>query len=180
MGDLLRALSLLTVLPVRAPVGRFRPAGSRYGGLPAGRRTHRPAGGAAGGRSRRGRLPPLLAATLTLAGWAALTGLLHLDGWSDCCDALLAPLERQRRLEIMKDPRLGSFGVAGLALLLLVKLAALEGVLAATGAPLVRLAPVVAIPALARWGVVIAAASFPSARPGGMGDAFRRGRGGAR
>ena len=46
----------------------------------------------------------------------------------DCCDALFVPVSRERRLEIMKDPRLGGFGAAGLILLLLVKLAALHGV----------------------------------------------------
>ena len=64
----------------------------------------------------------LLAAALVLVVWAALTGALHLDGWADCCDALFVPVDRARSLEIMKDPRVGGFGVVGLMLLLLVKL----------------------------------------------------------
>ncbi|MGQ9768393.1 MAG: adenosylcobinamide-GDP ribazoletransferase, partial [Anaerolineae bacterium] len=80
---------------------------------------------------------------------------------------------RERRLEIMKDPRLGGFGAAGLSLLLLIKLAALDGVLRSP-----RMLPaLIAIPALARWAAVIAAKAYPSARPGGMGDTFRRGLG---
>jgi adenosylcobinamide-GDP ribazoletransferase len=66
-------------------------------------------------------LSPLLAAALILATWAFLTGGLHLDGWADCCDALPATVTRERRLEILHDPRLGSFGGLGLMLLLLVK-----------------------------------------------------------
>ncbi len=138
MGDLLRALSLLTALPVRARWDESVQPGRAMAVYPlAGALIGLVVALLAAGVGAVS--PALLAAALTLAGWAAVTGLLHLDGWSDCCDGLLAPLERTRRLEIMKDPRLGSFGVAGLALLLLVKLAALEGVLAATGAPLARL-----------------------------------------
>ena len=43
--------------------------------------------------------PPGVAAALLLVAWVALTGALHLDGFVDCCDALLAPVPRQRRLE---------------------------------------------------------------------------------
>jgi len=65
----------------------------------------------------------------------------------------------------------GGFGVVGLLLLLAVKWAALAWVLTTSHS----LLALVAVPALARWTVVIAARSFPSARPGGMGDAFRQG-----
>jgi adenosylcobinamide-GDP ribazoletransferase len=120
-----------------------------------------------------GETAPLLPAALLLTLWAGLTGALHLDGWADCCDALFVPVSRERRLEIMKDPRLGGFGAAGLILLLLVKLAALQGITGNVAAfPFL-----IAIPALARWAAVIAAKAYPPARPGGMGDYFRRGLG---
>jgi adenosylcobinamide-GDP ribazoletransferase len=175
MNDFLRAIALLTILPVQpaddgAPPGRmmafFPLVGALIGAVLAGLAwLLRLADLAA--------VAPLLPAALLLAAWAAVTGALHLDGWSDCCDALFVPVSRARRLEIMKDPRLGGFGAAGLLLLLLVKLAALQG-LAASPAGLPAL---VAIPALARWAAVIAARAYPSARPGGMGDYFRRGLG---
>lgn len=176
MSDFLRALGLLTILPVRLPEderglpGRamaFYPlVGVLIGGLLV---------GAAWLLERAGlaRAAPLLPSALLLVVWAVLTGALHLDGWADCCDALFVPVGRERRLEIMKDPRLGGFGVAGLILLLMVKLAALQGSLARPDA----LWALVAIPTVARWAVVIAAAAYPSARPGGMGDYFRRGLG---
>ena len=109
-----------------------------------------------------------------LVVWTVLTGALHLDGWADCCDGLFVPVDRARRLEIMKDPRVGGFGVVGLTLLLLVKWAALGYVLTTSQA----LLALVAVPALARWAAVVGARSFASARPGGMGDVFRRGLGG--
>ena len=192
MGDFLRALSLLTRLPVRArwddddvlpgrAMAAYPLVGALIGTLLVGLswllttgigRLQELAGGSGTG------LSPLLAAALVLVAWAALTGMLHLDGWADCCDALVAPLSRERRLEVMKDPRLGSFGGTGLILLLIVKLAAVAEVLAPTaGRPLAALLPLLIVPVLGRWAVVIAAASFPLARPDGMGASFRRGLG---
>ncbi len=113
-------------------------------------------------------LPPLLTAALILAAWAFLTGGLHLDGWADCCDALPATVTRERRLEILKDPRLGSFGGAGLMLLLMVKFAAIASLPHASAA-------LVLAPALGRWAIVNVAATFPLARPDGMAAHFRAG-----
>jgi adenosylcobinamide-GDP ribazoletransferase len=112
--------------------------------------------------------PPLLAGILTLVTWVALTGGLHLDGLADCCDGLLASTTVQCRLEIMKDPHLGAFGVIGLILVLLLK-----------GATLVTLTPATSLgillaASLARWSI-LPAGLFPLARPGGMGADFASG-----
>jgi adenosylcobinamide-GDP ribazoletransferase len=191
MGDFRRALSLLTRLPVRArwdddvlpgrAMAAYPLVGAVIGVMLAGLawlltigvgQLHARAGGSNAG------LSPLLTAALILVAWAAITGMLHLDGWADCCDALVTPLSRERRLEVMKDPRLGSFGGAGLILLLIVKLAAVAEVLAPTvNRPLAGLLPLLVVPVLGRWAVVIAAASFPLARPDGMGASFGRGLG---
>ena len=81
----------------------------------------------------------------------------------------------------MKDPRLGSFGGAGLILLLLVKLAAsATEVLAPTGGrPLAALLPLLIIPRPGPSGLSLTRRwpSFPLARPDGMGAGFRRGLG---
>jgi adenosylcobinamide-GDP ribazoletransferase len=47
-----------------------------------------------------------------------LTGGLHLDGWIDCSDAYFSYRDKEKRLEIMKDPRVGAFGVLSLLFLL--------------------------------------------------------------
>ncbi|MGC1382030.1 MAG: adenosylcobinamide-GDP ribazoletransferase, partial [Candidatus Baltobacteraceae bacterium] len=55
-----------------------------------------------------------------VVAWAAsivLTGAIHVDGFLDSCDALFATVTPQRRLEILKDPRHGTFAVAGMAML---------------------------------------------------------------
>jgi len=72
-------------------------------------------------------LPPLPLAGVMVLLWAASTRFLHLDGVADTADALVHTTSRERALEIMKDTRLGSFGVAAICGLLLVKFAALAG-----------------------------------------------------
>jgi len=112
--------------------------------------------------------PLWLAGALLVAAWVVMTGALHLDGWADCCDALFAPVSRERRLEIIKDPRLGSFGGAGLVLLLLTKFAAVVSLPQASAALMLA-------PTLGRWAMVNVAAAFPLARPDGMAAHFRAG-----
>ena len=109
--------------------------------------------------------PPWVASILTLIVWVLLTGGLHLDGLADCCDGLLASTSVERRLEVMKDPHLGAFGVIGLILVLILKAAAL------TSAP----NPGILLAAsLARW-CILPAALIPLARPSGMGADFAAG-----
>ena len=114
-------------------------------------------------------LAPLASAALALALGLALTGALHEDGLADCADGFGGGADRARRLEIMRDSRLGTFGVAALALLLIGKaglLAELEGwravaVCAAAGA--VSRAP---LAAMLRWA--------PQARADGLAAATGR------
>jgi adenosylcobinamide-GDP ribazoletransferase len=81
---------------------------------------------------------------------------------------LLVSAAPARRLEIMKDPHVGAFGVSGLTLILLLKAAALAALSSAT-TPAILLAAT-----LARW-CILPAAIVPAARPGGMGADFASG-----
>lgn len=47
-----------------------------------------------------------------------ITGGIHLDGWMDASDAFFSYRDQQKRLEIMKDPRIGAFGVLSVIVLL--------------------------------------------------------------
>jgi adenosylcobinamide-GDP ribazoletransferase len=105
---------------------------------------------------------------LLLAVPALLTGMLHLDGFADCCDALLGVRSPERRLEILRDSRVGAYGVVGIALLLLARFAALG---ALNAGPLRELALILA-PLLGRWAIVYAVARYPYARASGAGAAF--------
>lgn len=131
---------------------------------------------------------PLLAGALLVSLWAALTGGLHLDGLADCGDGLLAATTRERRLDIMRDPRLGSFGGLSLILFLLLKILAvaelaylphqlglgLPAPLAPDAAVVPAIVPLVVAAVTARW-LILLAALQPAARPGGLGAAFAAG-----
>ncbi len=72
-------------------------------------------------------LPPLVAVLLAVAAGIVATGAFHEDGFADCCDGLGGADSRERALEIMRDSRLGTYGAAGLGLILALKVAALAG-----------------------------------------------------
>jgi adenosylcobinamide-GDP ribazoletransferase len=58
--------------------------------------------------------PHPLAAAGAIVVLVVLSGAIHLDGFLDGCDAFFASVPAARRLEILKDPRHGSFAAAGL------------------------------------------------------------------
>lgn len=111
--------------------------------------------------------PPLLSAAILVVAPIVLTRALHLDGFMDCCDGLLGSFDRVRRLEIMRDPRVGAFAVVGVVSLLLVKVAALVS-LPLSG----RMWVVLVFPCPSRWAVLLAMEVFPYVRRQGLGTAF--------
>jgi adenosylcobinamide-GDP ribazoletransferase len=56
-------------------------------------------------------VPVWTAAGLAVALGVILTGGLHEDGLADCADGFWGGQTRERRLEILKDSRVGSYGV---------------------------------------------------------------------
>ena len=70
-------------------------------------------------------LPAQLGGVIGCLVWVFITGGLHLDGVADCGDGLLVEAPPERRLEIMKDSRLGTFGGAALFFVLALKATAL-------------------------------------------------------
>lgn len=71
-------------------------------------------------------LPSPLPIILSTAFTVLVTGAFHEDGLADTFDGLGGGATRERALEIMKDSRIGTFGVAALVLTLLIKIAALS------------------------------------------------------
>lgn len=104
-------------------------------------------------------LPPLAGALIAVAVGMVATGALHEDGLADLADSF-GGQTRERRLEIMKDSRVGSFGV--LALIVAV---GLKVVLIADAAPLA----VIGMAALSRCLLPVLMATQPQARAGGLG-----------
>ena len=105
--------------------------------------------------------PPPVVAIFILAAWLLLTRALHFDGFLDSCDGLFGGFTPERRLEIMRDSRVGAFGVAGGGLLLLAKYAALIS--------LPHLSGLLLAPVLGRWVLSMAVYAYPYAREKGLG-----------
>jgi adenosylcobinamide-GDP ribazoletransferase len=109
--------------------------------------------------------PPPAAAAIAVIADAVLTGMLHLDGLADAADGLLPPLSRARRLEVMADPRLGAFGAAGLAIVLLARFGAFASMVPS---PLA----VAGLWSGSRTAMAVTARLVPYARPAGLASAF--------
>ena len=113
--------------------------------------------------------PLLLTSALLTAALAVMTRALHLDGFMDTCDALLGGFERERRLEILRDPHVGAFAVVGIISLLLIKFTAIAAL------PQVnRTAVLMLFPCLSRWGMLLVMELFPYVRSQGLGTMFFR------
>lgn len=111
---------------------------------------------------------PLLVAACVLTLWVALTGALHLDGLADTADAWVGGLgDRERTLDIMKDPACGPSGVTALVLVLLLKFVALAALLRSG-----EILALLLVPPLARSGVALLFVTTPYVRPGGLGEAL--------
>ncbi|WP_083463362.1 adenosylcobinamide-GDP ribazoletransferase [Prosthecomicrobium hirschii] len=115
-------------------------------------------------------LPPLAVAGLALAVGLATTGALHEDGLADLADGFGGGASRDRKLEIMKDSRIGAYGAAALMLALLIRAALLAGLLAARGAPGAALT-LLAAAALSRAFAITLMAFLPPARATGASHA---------
>ncbi|MFT8308999.1 adenosylcobinamide-GDP ribazoletransferase [Acetobacter malorum] len=109
-----------------------------------------------------GHVAALPAAGLALAFQCVLTGGLHEDGLADMADGC-GGASRERRLEIMRDSRIGSYGVMALGLSLLVRASAV----AALPAGVAVLALAVSA-CLARTVLLVLPACLPPARPDGL------------
>jgi adenosylcobinamide-GDP ribazoletransferase len=105
-------------------------------------------------------------AALVVAAWGVVTGGLHLDGLSDTFDAVMSWRPRERKLEIMKDSRIGAMGAMALVALLLLKFVFLAG--AGPG----WWSAVLVAPVLGRWANCYGIYWFPAAREGGLGRSF--------
>lgn len=115
-------------------------------------------------------ITPGVTAVLVLALGAMLTGGLHEDGLSDSADGLYGGWTRERRLEIMKDSRVGSYGVLALVLVTLARWSALTAILVHGG----HWAALVATGALSRAPMGLVMALLPNARGTGLSHATGR------
>ncbi|GAA0735254.1 adenosylcobinamide-GDP ribazoletransferase [Dactylosporangium roseum] len=187
MGGLRLALTLFTVAPLRAdrfdrPAARTAMALAPLVGALLGALL-----GLIGWAVRAAGATPLLAAAIVVALAVLLTRGMHVDGLADTADGLGSYGTAEKALAIMKKSDIGPFGVAAIAVVLLVETAAASSLLSTTATPPAGSA---ALPATASGlpagvhGLVALAAAFaagrlaatvacrrglPAARPDGLG-----------
>lgn len=113
---------------------------------------------------------PGLSAGLTLAAYMMMTGALHEDGLADTFDGLWGGQTKTRRLEIMKDSHVGTYGVLALCLSVLLRWSALV-VLIQSGW---FLAALMAAAALSRAPMAVLIATMPNARGEGLAQTTGR------
>jgi adenosylcobinamide-GDP ribazoletransferase len=110
---------------------------------------------------------PALAAGLSLAAGVLVTGGLHEDGLADCADGFCGARARARKLEIMRDSRIGSYGALALVLAFGLRWQGLA-ILAVDGRAALAL---IALGISSRAGLGLALRLLPAARGDGMGKA---------
>ena len=89
---------------------------------------------------------PFVAAALSTVATVWLTGAFHEDALADACDGFGGGWSKDDILRIMKDSRVGSYGVVGLGLVLALKVGALSML-----SPLDAVRALVAAHVLGRW-----------------------------
>ena len=71
----------------------------------------------------------MVTTAVTLITPFILTGMLHLDGYMDVCDALLSRRDKQEKLRILKDPHTGAFAVISVIMLFILNFSTLHTVI---------------------------------------------------
>ncbi|WP_299395665.1 adenosylcobinamide-GDP ribazoletransferase [Pelagibius sp.] len=121
------------------------------------------------------QLPALIAALLAVAATILATGALHEDGLADVADGFGGGRDRARKLAIMRDSRIGSYGVLALVFSVALRSAALAAI-AAVDAGQAAIA-LLAAQCLSRAGLGTIMAGLPGARADGLAAAVGRPRG---
>lgn len=172
LGDAIRAVGFLSRFPVHSRFfeGEAAPISGMASAFPvAGLILALPAALLLLILDAMGTSPPL-AATIALGVLIVSTGALHEDGLADCADGLFGGRDREAMLAIMKDSRIGSYGVLALILSFALRVAAIAAVMEA-GLPAGGALVLILAAVLSRTAMVWHWSSLPSARPDGVAAA---------
>lgn len=120
--------------------------------------------GLIGGLGQWSGLPASLTALLVLATVTIISGAMHEDGLADTADGFWGGWDRPRRLEIMKDSHIGTYGVIALLLSFGARWAALVVIIGQGN----WLWPVIAVACLSRAAMPVVMHSLPNARTSGL------------
>ncbi len=169
-AELLAAFTLLTRLPIPAQPGpppelarclwAYPLVGAAIGAIAA----------AAYACLARLGAPPALASVWALAAAVLATGALHEDGVADTADGFGGATTIPRKLEIMRDSRIGTYGVLALLLASAIRVTAVADL----AAPSRVLPALLAAAALSRGAIAIPLLLLAPARPDGLASSLRR------
>lgn len=98
-----------------------------------------------------------------------ITGGMHLDGFADTLDGLFSGKEQKTKLDIMRDSRVGAYGVMGIVLLILIKYLLLSSISTRTLPKAFLIFPL-----QSRWAMTFCISCYPYARKEGLGRVFSR------
>lgn len=112
-------------------------------------------------------VPAIMATTFAVLALVAVTGALHEDGLGDVADGFGGGADKERRLEIMKDSNIGTYGAIAIAGSLMLRVAGLTAIVAAHGSFAASIA-MLAVAACSRTAIVWTWASMPNARGAGV------------
>ena len=114
-------------------------------------------------------IPELAAAAVAIGAGALLTGALHEDGLADVGDGFGGGRDREKKLAIMRDSRIGTYGVLVLLISFVAKCSALASL------PVTGIIPALVVThALARAAIPVVTANMPFARDDGLGRSAGR------
>ncbi|SDN94379.1 cobalamin-5'-phosphate synthase [Phyllobacterium sp. OV277] len=114
-------------------------------------------------------LPEFVTALLVVTASIIVTGALHEDGLADVADGFYGGKTRERRLEIMKDSAIGSYGTLALIISVLMRIAFYMDILSELS-PAASIAILAGTEAASRAVLVKFWQMLPSAREGGVAD----------
>jgi adenosylcobinamide-GDP ribazoletransferase len=165
VADLRIGISLATILPLgpRTPLDNGEVARAGWT-LPVAGLLVGLVGAAVYALAHAAGLTPGPAAMLALASTIIVTGALHEDGLADTADGLGGGRTRERKLEIMRDSRIGTYGVCALVISLILRWSALTAI----AEPRAIVIALLLAHAAARAGLPIFMALVPPARSDGL------------
>ena len=170
LEDLRAALMLFTRLPVRAAHEAAPDLSRSVWAYPVVGAVVGLIGAALFGLAMFFGLPAAIAAVLAIAAMVLATGAFHEDGLADTADGFGGGATAERKLAIMRDSRIGTYGAIAIAISLLIRITALASLPSA----LTAATALVTLGALSRGAIVVLLATLPPARPDGMGAVAAR------
>jgi len=112
--------------------------------------------------------PESLSAVLSTALYVLLTGGLHLDGLIDTVDGLFSNRPKSQVMEIMKDSRVGAFGVMAAIVVFLIKYSIFQNL-----GQIIPLTSLIIVLIANRWGLILLITFYPYVRKEGLGSFFQ-------